>query len=279
MNRNETHLDEFERWIAALESTAKGLGHAVAETHEDRSLLGFQTEWHLRGLIYHLRRCHEHYSTFVGEVSARASTGASAIVMFAPSFQQMLFEFYALVNLARISLDNLRVYLRPLFVRSSHQLPKSIRDVLAGSSDCPVYVQLTDQPLVTYLVDLRNCLVHYRSFATSDNAVVRDESLKEKLLAGADGDPFLTAMARAEFRRVRRNAISVNVLLPDRIFEEKTKGSGDRLAQFTYCERWNLLSMARGFVELTGGALIATMQLLVEVDEPAFHFSAKSSRS
>ncbi len=242
-------------------------------------LLGFQAEWHVRGLIYHLRRCHEHYSTFVGEVSARASAGASAIVMFAPSFQQMLFEFYALVNLARISLDNLRVYLRPLFVRSSHQLPKSVRDVLAGNSDCPVYTQLSDQPLLTYLLDLRNCLVHYRSFANRDNAIVRDENLKGELLKDADGDPFLTAMARAEFRRVGPNAISVNVLLPDRIFEEKTTGGGDRLAPFTYSERWNLLSMAKGFVELTAGALIATMHLLAHVDEPMFQFLAKSSRS
>lgn len=278
MSRNETLLSEFEKSIAALEKAASGLGHLVAEAHEDRSLAGFQAEWHLRGLIYHLRCCMEHYSTFVGEVSARASTGASAIVMFAPSYQQMLFELYALVNLAKISLDNLRVYLRPLFVPSSPQLPKSIRDVLAGASDCPVYQGLTSQPLLAYLMDLRNCLVHYRSFATSDNAIVEEESV-DGLLEEADRNPFLIAMARAEFRRVGRNGISVNVLLPDRIFEEKTKGGGDRLAQFTYDERWNLISMARGFVEISAGALIATMNLLAEVDEPKFHFSAKSAKS
>lgn len=198
--------------------------------------------------------------------------------MFAPSFQQMLFEFYALVNLSRISLDNLRVYLRPLFVRSSHQLPKSIRDMLAGSSDCPIYAHLIGQPLFTYLVDLRNCLVHYRSFATSDNAIVREENVPN-LLGKADSDPFLMSMARAEFRRVGSNAISVNVLLPDRIFEDKTKGGGDRLVHFTYSERWNLISMARGFVELTVWSLIATMQLLAQVEDPMFHFSAKSSKS
>jgi hypothetical protein len=43
--------------------------------------------------------------------------------MYASSYQQMLFEFYTLVSLCRIALDNLRLYLRPLFIRTSDELP------------------------------------------------------------------------------------------------------------------------------------------------------------
>jgi hypothetical protein len=272
---NPKLLADFEKSIIVLEEAATGLGHRVAAAHIERSLLGFQAEWHIRGLIYHLRRCFQHHSVFVREVSARASTGASCIIMFAPSFQEMLFEFYALINLAKISLDNLRIYLRPLFVRSSHQLPKSIRDVLAGSSDCPIYQQLMNQPLLKYLMDLRNCLIHYRSFATSDNAFVQEEHACDPL-EGTD-DPFLNVMARADFRRVGQNAISVNVLLPDRIFEDEVNG-GRKMANFSYRERWSLISTAKNIVELTAGALITTLQFLAEVDQPVFHFAARSSK-
>jgi hypothetical protein len=275
-DRNPKLLADFEKSITAIQQAANGLGHRVASTHSERSPLGFQAEWHVRGLIYHLRRCFEHYSTFVGDVSARASTGANGIVMFAPSFQELLFEFYALVNLAKISLDSLRIYLQPLFLQSSQQLPKSVRDVIAGSSDCPVYQRLMNQPLLEYLMDFRNCLVHYRSFATSDNALVKEENVKD-LLNGTDS-PYFSAMARADFRRVEPNGISVNVLLPDRIFELDAKG-GRRLAQFSYIERWSLISTARNFVELTAGSLIATMQLLTEVNDPVFSFESRSRKS
>jgi hypothetical protein len=274
--RNPQPLAEFEKSIAAIEESAKGLGHCVAAAHAERSMLGYQAEWHIRGLIYHLRRCFQHYSLIVREVSASASTGASNIIMFAPAFQEMLFEFYALLNLCKISLDNLRVYLKPLFMSSSDHLPKSIRDVLKGSSDCPIYQELAGQPLLEYLIDLRNCLVHYRSFATSDNAIVRDENVGD-LLEEHIGDGFLNrAMARADFRKVGPDGISVNVCLPDRIFEEGS-ASGKRLAQFSYEERLSLISMARNFAQMTAGALTAALHLLAEIDEPLFRFSAKAA--
>lgn len=275
-DRNTQLLAEFENSIAAIEESAKGLAHRVANAHSERSILGYQAEWHIRGLTYHLRRCLQHHLQFVREVSARASTGASIIVMYAPVFQEMMFEFYALVNLCKISLDNIRIYVRPLFVTSSHQLPKSITSVLEGSSNCPVYQSLAEQPLLEYLTDLRNCLVHYRSFATRDNAIVREEGAGNFLDEGAD-DTFLKAMALVDFRRVEPNGISVNVCLPDRIFERKST-AGKSLAEFSYAERLNMISMARNFVQLTAGALTATLHLLADLDGPAFRFSARAAK-
>ena len=115
MENNSRPVSSFEQDIGALEALGNGLGHRVAEKHGERSLLGFQAEWHIRGVLYHLRRLFELHGQFVHEVSLRAGTGANVLLMYAPSYQQMLFEFYALVNLSRISLDNLRVYLGPLF--------------------------------------------------------------------------------------------------------------------------------------------------------------------
>lgn len=272
MDRNPKSLDCILDEIAALEKPTKGLGHKVASAYGTRSILGFQAEWHIRGILYHLRRVVEHHRVFVGEVSARASTGASVLIMYAPSFQEMLFEFYALVNLCRISLDNLRIYLRPLFTRKSNQLPKSVRDVLKGTTNCPVYLFLSGQPLLAYLLDLRNCLVHYRSFATSDNAYVVEEGSSHETLA--DNDEYMAAMAKADFRRVGENAIAVNVLLPDHIFDP-TDEHGTRLAVFTYTERWSLVSTARNFAELSITPLADALRLLAALPDQVFEFSAK----
>jgi len=269
--RNPRPLQNFLGDIDALEKATKGLGHKVAAAFGDRSVLGFQAEWHIRGVLYHLRRVAEHHHTFVIEVCARAGAGASVLYMYAPSYQEMLFEFYALVNLCRISLDNIRIYLRPLFTRKSDQLRKSVRDVLKGTTNCPVYLFLTGQPLVDYLLDLRNCLVHYRSFATSDNAYVIEEG-SESAETLTDNNAYMAAMAKADFRRVGENGISVNVLLPDHIFDPNDK-NGTRLAVFTYNERYSLISTARNFAQLSILALADTLRLLAEIPDPVFEFS------
>lgn len=274
MDRNPRQLQDFAAEIKALQQSVEGIGHRVAAAHPERSLFGFQAEWHIRGVLYHLRQLFQHYEVFVNEVSARAGTGASVVIMYSLSYQEMLFEFYALVNLCRIALDSLRVYLKPLFTKTSDTLPKSLRDVLKGSTNCPVYMALAGQPLVEYLLDLRNCLVHYRSFATSDNAYLVEEGAEMPRVLEDGFDSYLVAMARADFRRVGKEAISVNVCLPDRIFETDDRG-GTRLAQFTYEERWSLLSTARNFVQLTIGALKASLDCLAELEGHVFEFSAK----
>lgn len=273
LNRNPRKVSDFERDIADLEESVKNLAHQLAAAHSDRSLLGFQAEWHIRGILYHLRHLLVLHEVFIREVSSRAGTGAHILVMYAPSFQEMLFEFYALVNLCRISLDNLRIYLAPLFKRNCDQLPNSVRDVLKGSTNCPVYKALSGQEILTYLLDVRNGLVHYRSFATSDNAYVVEEGVDTSDIEG-EGNHFFTAMARADFRRIGDDAIAVNVLLPDRIFETDADGS-KRLVKFTYNERWSLLSMSLSFAQLAVMSLRSAVQRLTVTSDPIFEFRAK----
>jgi len=109
----------------------------------------------------------EKYVVFGEELANRANIGADAVIMHLPEIQHLMFEFYALINLCKISLDNLRTFLSPTF--TNNHLPKSIRSFIKGKSDCPVYQELICEPILMYLIDIRNCLVHYRSFATSDN--------------------------------------------------------------------------------------------------------------
>jgi hypothetical protein len=278
LERNPRHLADFESEIGDMEKSFAGIGHRLAEVHSDRSLLGFQAEWHMRGIVYHLRRLYGSHAAFVHEVSSRASTGAAVLIMYAPSFQELLFEFYALVNLCRISLDNLRVYLAPVFVKNCDQLPKSVRDVLKGATDCPVYAALASaNDLLTYLLDVRNCLVHYRSFATSDNAYVVEEGVDLPHI-DESSDAFFTVMARADFRRIGEDAIAVNVLLPDRIFETDSRGN-KRLAEFTYGERWSLLSTTRAFAQLAMVSLQHAVQLLIDTKTPVFEYRSKGTKA
>jgi len=265
-------LEELEQEIDRLEVFAKGLGDLVARQHPDRSVLGYQAEWHVRGVLYHLRNVYGFYNQFAHEVAMRAgATGADVLLMHAPVYQKMLFEFYALVNLCRISLDRLRDYLGPFIKKGSDQLPKSVRDVLKGSSDCPVYTALKDQEIAQYLFDLRDCLVHYRTLAVSHNATVVREGVDLAELE-LDRRQFVAATARGSFREVGDTGISVNVLLPDRIFDVSQK---DKLIDFTYQDRRNLLSVARSFGVVTVTSLVKAIGCLAQLEEPAYEFKAK----
>jgi hypothetical protein len=269
---NPRKVEDFVADIDALEGSVNGLARRVVGSHRDRSLLADQADWHIQGILYHLRRLVDHYSSFVREVGSRAGLGPSIVVMYAPCYQRALFEFYALVNLCRISLDNLRIYLRPLFVPNSDQLPKSIRDVLKGETNCPVYTALVGQDAVDYLLDVRNRLVHYRSFGTSDNAFVVKEGFKPPRDFGGDVDTFLASMAKAYFRPVGKNAFSVNVYMPDRIFEDRERG---KLATFTYEQKWGLVPNARTFATIAVSSLASALTCLSEIDQPVFVFSAR----
>jgi len=261
---------EIEQEILQLEKPLAGIGHSVANAYPTRSILGYQAEWHARGIIYHTRNLFRYYSDFSREVSSRASSDAEVIVMYAPDYQNLLFELYALVNLFRISMDNLRIFLHPLFKSRSDQLPKSVKDVLKCMTDCPVYTMLSKQKILDYVIDFRNCLVHYRSFATSDNALVIEEGKETEL--GTEVQTFFAAMAKASFRRIGKNCISVNIFLPDRIFDISPKG--EKLAKFTFDEQLNLLSMTREFARLGVYTLVTTMELLRDIDQPLYTFSS-----
>ena len=264
-----SRLDEFP---AQLQEAIKGLPELVRKVTalpDHYGLRAHQAEWHVRGVAYHCRNVVEKYKLFVNETGKRAGIDGGppvTIIMYAPVAQVLMFEFYALVNLSRIALDNLRNLLAPTFKTPLNQLPKSISDYSSGTTDCPVYRSLANQPVLSYLSDLRNCVVHYRSFATSDNAVVATEGFEGAAQMYSD----LPSLFKAEFRLTGRNAIAVNVFLPDTIFE--WVGTTKKLATFTYNERINLLSQSREFLRLIAYSTKDALSLLLTTPEPKYTF-------
>lgn len=223
----------------------------IAKNHKNSDIIlrTYRAEWHVRGLIYHCRNIIKYYyRDFCTDVIIRATADPenkpSILIMQSPSVQFLMYEFYALVNLAKISLDNFSKLVYPLF--DTIHLPKSISDYESGTTNCPMYERLANDTITHYLIDLRNCLVHYRSFATNDNAYVFDESVDDSEAQKIAKD-WIAPMAKALFRINEDEKIVVNIFLPDNIFERNDSGD-KKLANFVYEDRKNLLGYSMRFV-------------------------------
>jgi len=264
---------DFEDEISKAEKAFEKAAHNVIGINADYEQVVHQADWHLKGVLHHTKGVFTSYTEFADGVSSRASIDPrpDVIILYAPSFQTMMFEFYALVNLSRITLDNLRFFLRPVFKTDFGQLPKSINKFLKGKTDCPAYFDLAHNAVLQYLSDLRDCIVHYRTFATSDNAVVVgnhvNQAEQEKLLSK---NKWFDPMSKAYFRRVG-DGVSVNILLPDRIFDH----SNEKMVKFTYEERHNLLSQSMSFMRLICYTIGKVYSLLIEPGRPTFVFTKK----
>jgi len=262
-----------EQEIVELEQAVEVEVQRVIKLRPEQALIVHQSEWHLLGIAYHTRNVLTNYVAMARSVAGGALNAQTPDIIITPSpeFRVMMFEFYALVSLARITLDNLRLFLRPLFKTNYGQLPKSVRQFLEGTTDCPVYQALAQQPVVEYLCDLRDCLVHFRTFATNTNLVaigahVDPQDVHELLVTNRWFEP----MARAYFGRSGRS-IEVNVLLPDIIFK-RAEGQ-KKVALFTYDERINLVAQSLEFLRLTAACILLTYSLLIEPGKPTYAFS------
>jgi hypothetical protein len=172
MEEFRIQLEEVERELEEVASAAHEIVRQIVRALPERGGNAEQAEWHVRGLAYHLRTLARLHREVVDAVAARAAAGdPSIVVMHSPAMQDMLFEFYAFIVLARILFDQLGRHLLPLF--TNRELPNSITEILKGSTDCPLYRDHLAQhgDLFRYLLDLRDCLVHHRSFAASENTV------------------------------------------------------------------------------------------------------------
>lgn len=158
--------------------------------------------------------------------------------------------------------------MRPLFPKGS-SLPKSINDFLKGQTDCLLnsMLLLGGEQVLPYLVDIRNCIVHYRTFATTDNTIAVSDVIDESQLPNIPYFDAIRSVTRVYFRRLGGTKVSVNVLLPDKIFEES--GAGKKMANpFTYSLRINLLSQSREFVRLCTAGVAKALHLLATNDGP-----------
>lgn len=240
----EKYINELDEIVMTLQECTS---IALKINDPDVHLRVYRAEWHIRGLIYHCKNIIEQYGNFCNDVIIRANSDSGVkpdiLIMYSPSVQYLMYEFYALVNLAKISLDNLSKLVYPLF--STKHLPKSVTDFESGSTNCPMYERLANDSLTHYLIDVRNCLVHYRSFATNDNAYVLKEGVDESEAQEIAKD-WIGLMAKGVFRFTDDGKTVVNIFLPDVIFERSETGD-KKLAKFTYDNRYNILGHSMRF--------------------------------
>ena len=264
-------LPEFRKDLGEIDLRVREGVQVVSKAKPEHSLKLHQADWHIRGLTYHCRNLVESYAEVAEGVGARAASGANVIVMHAPAVQRMWFEFYGLVSLARITLDNLRNLLAPVFLTDFGQLPKSISDFLDGGSNCPVYLQLMDQPTVEYMSDIRDCIVHFRTFATNDNAFITETDCEQQEPAPhAVISDWVRPMARGAFRRIDEGRVAVNFYLPDMIFVRQ--GNSKKLAEFTYERKINIISQSMEFVRLASVSTYRSFGLLLDPGKPTFTY-------
>lgn len=273
----ERSIESFLEELDKIEKTTSYDSHQALEKSRlsDISLRIHQSEWHVRGVTYHCRNLIKYYtSVSLGVIERVKTTKAGIIMMNDESVQKLMFEFYALVNLARISLDNLRNLLEPVFLTPYEQLPKHITDFKTDSTDCPVYTKIADDPAVIYLIDIRNCLVHYRTFATDDNVMVVMDGIEPNVFEEFE---WTRSMARASFRRTENDRIIFNMYLPDEIFQRNSSGN-KKLAKFTYEMRINIISQSMEFVRILAYATLGSLKLLIDHGTPKYTYRSKSTK-
>ncbi len=262
-------LDEIEHSSSVMVSRVL---KEKSQEIENISLIAHQAEWHIRGLTYYFRNLMNNFLLVAEDIAERAYLGADAIIMYSPPVQKLMFEFYALVNLAKISLDNLRNFLYPVFLTPFNQLPKSIRDYKSGSTDCPIYETIAEEPILTYLMDTRNCVVHFRTFATSDNTLATSNDLESEDLGTLEKSDWTRPMAKAVFRLKDNNGIVINIFLPDSIFEFDSSG-GKKLARFAYKKRIHIISQSFQFVHFVALSILKALEALINPGVPTFSYT------
>jgi len=135
-NKHNVHytgdfVDELDKIEKALNNTVSDLNNYIAKKNKKNNNLSsnlfknyntknislkiYQSEWFILGVIHHCKNIINYYGLFSKGVQERVkNTNASIVIMYSPETQKLLFEFYALINLGRICLDNLRNILSPV---------------------------------------------------------------------------------------------------------------------------------------------------------------------
>lgn len=248
-----------------IEDVSRRINESVftlRQKHDGYYSLANEIGWHVRGLTYHYRNLLDKYQIVCAQIAERAITSArpGVLIFHSPEMQALLFEFYSIVTLSRIALDHLVQHtMLPLF---SSNLPGSMNTFLKGESDYNLHKTMNEEPEIRYLIDIRDCMVHYRTFAVADNTVALSDSIDESGLPDING--YLKyPITRTYFRITSDNKLSVNILLPDEIYRYTSEGNRNGLVKdFQYTERNNILRKSMDFIMVCGAATIHTLDLI-----------------
>lgn len=274
----ERKLDHFEKEIEGIESLVRKSVQKIAQAKLEYYWLAHEAEWHLNGLTYHVRRICQLYNEIAVKITERAMIAErpGVLIFYSPEMQALLFEFYALVTLSRITLDHITQHtLAPLFKPGA--LPGSVNDFLKGSSDIKLHESLKEESSTRYLIDVRDCMVHHRTFATSDNTVAIADHMNEDAIAGIK-ENWKYPITRTYFRLANEHKLVVNILLPDAFYEYDQAGNRGRLIKdFSYSERRNILRYSMDFIHICGAATIQVLELLEKEKLPQYKCIKRSS--
>jgi hypothetical protein len=235
----------FNDELSQMKEVFQKITQEYQKISNEHYLKGVYAEWHINGLMYHAQTIIKEYSAISEELLSRLNTVkfAHVFIMHTPQMQNLMYEFYAFISLARITLDNLKHILYPLFKNPQNQMPKSITDLESGKTNCDIYERIAQTPEILYLIDLRNCLVHYRTFAINNNSVITLEGAEDIEKVGVE--KWTKPMAKGTFRITENMDVVFNVFLPDIIFE---RNNNKKLADFTYNNRINILAETMRFL-------------------------------
>jgi len=277
-NNVEKLIDDFKDELNHIESSFSKFIFKTQQnkTEEIRHQIKI-AEWYVRGTIYHCKNLIKHYKKICENVEIRALGTMNAsgqppevILMYSPEILFLYYEFYSLVNLARISLDNLRYILSPVFSTPFNQLPKSITRFLNGETNCPIYQDLKKADIVKYLIDIRDCLTHYRSFASSDNVMAVLEGSETPQIE------WSLSLARLSYRFPDISKVVVNIYLPDAIFTYNHKSHvRGKMAIFTYTQKYNILSQSMQFVKFITSITSSSILLLEKEIRPIYTYEPR----
>lgn len=268
--KSQRKPSEFAEELIQMKEVLSKICDDYQKISTEHRLKGDYAKWHLNGLMYHAEAMVSQYSSIAEELMIRLNSEKipHVVIMYTPQMQNLMYEFYAFVNLARISLDNIKHILYSLFKNPFNQLPKSITDLGSGNTDCPVYERIANTEELQYLIDLRNCLVHYRTFAINTNSVITHESVGNFENDGIEG--WTKPMAKGSFRIIENNDVVFNIFLPDEIYiRGKT---GKKLADFTYNKRINILSTTMRFLRYILFNYMDAMSVNIMSQEARFSF-------
>lgn len=242
-------LHDSRMYIKELEEMNETLNDICNEYRnlsKENAIISDYAQWHFRGLVYHTKNIIFQYGKIGDELQKRLNKieNPDVIIMYSPHTQNLMFEFYAFINLARISLDNLKHLLYPLFITPIKELPKSITDLGSGKTNCPVYERIAKTEELQYLIDLRNCLVHYKTLAVNDNSVFTKEGVDELNLESYKN--WTAAMTKGVFRIHDKNKITFDIYLPDKIYDRSNNNK--KLTEFTYNNSFNIVIATMSFI-------------------------------
>lgn len=110
-----TNIEELRTRVSDVRSRVDASAQSTLTEKPETTMSVELAKWHSHGLCYHADRLINHYNELASHVAAGIDSGTAARVIHSQAAPSLMYEFYALTNLAKIALDNLRYIIAPAY--------------------------------------------------------------------------------------------------------------------------------------------------------------------